>query len=521
MKDRVEPSAAMPPGEPPTAADELPLLRAAMAHTHDAVLITEATPLEPPGPRIVYANPAFTRLTGYAEAELLGRSPRMLQGPGTSRAALRALRDAMARFEPVTVEIVNYRKDGTEYRVQSTVTPVADASGRWTHFVSVQRDLTAQQRGDDALRDGESRFRRVFEEGPLGMAMLDADERFETVNPRLCALLGRAPTELVGASLDDVTHPEDRDLHARGVLATRRGDAPSYTVERRAVRPDGGVQWLRMTAAPLRSASGEERTLAMFELTTGQREGTIALAEARDRAETAARARGQFLSSVTHELRTPLNAVIGFAQVLLKETAGPLTERQRGFTRHILDSGQHMLRLVNDLLDLRRAEEARQAVTLTPMDLAPQAERALAMLRPTCEAQRIALRSELPAALPRVRADADAVVQVLANLLSNAVGFTRDDGDGVVVLRARDEGPRVRVEVEDNGAGIAPEDQTRIFDWFEQGASPPPRARKGTGIGLALTRALVRRMGGEVSLSSALGAGSTFSFTLIAAEEEP
>jgi signal transduction histidine kinase len=190
------------------------------------------------------------------------------------------------------------------------------------------------------------------------------------------------------------------------------------------------VQWLRMTAAPLRSASGEERTLAMFELTTGQREGTIALAEARDRAETAARARGQFLSSVTHELRTPLNAVIGFAQVLLKETAGPLTERQRGFTRHILDSGQHMLRLVNDLLDLRRAEEARQAVTLTPMDLAPQAERALAMLRPTCEAQRIALRSELPAALPRVRADADAVVQVLANLLSNAVGFTRDDGDG-------------------------------------------------------------------------------------------
>ena len=110
---------------------------------------------------------------------------------------------------------------------------------------------------------------------------------------------------------------------------------------------------------------------------------------------------------------------------------------------------------------------------------------------------------------------------IFANLLSNAVGFTRDDGEGVVVLRARDEGPRVRVEVEDNGAGIAAEDQTRIFDWFEQGASPPPRARKGTGIGLALTRALVRRMGGEVSLSSALGAGSTFSFTLIAAEEEP
>ncbi|MFO0626578.1 MAG: PAS domain S-box protein [Polyangiales bacterium] len=506
------------PGVPLTAADELLLLRAAMAQTHDAVVITEAAPLDPPGPRIVYANAAFTRLTGYAASEVLGRSPRMLQGPGTSRAALRALRDAMARVEPVTVELVNYRKDGTEYRVQSAVTPVADASGRVTHFVSVQRDLTARTRGDDALREGEARFRRVFDEGPLGMALLDADERFETVNARLCALLGRAPSELVGVSLGEVTHPEDRDLHARGMLAMRRGDAPSCTVERRAARPDGAVQWLRMTAAPLRSASGVEGTLAMFEHTTGQREGTLALAEARDRAESAARARGQFLASVTHELRTPLNAVIGFAQVLLKETAGPLSARQRGFTQHILDSGQHMLRLVNDLLDLRRAEEARQAVTLAAMDLAPQAERALAMLRPTCEARHIALVSELPAGLPRVRADADAVVQVLANLLSNAVGFTRDDGEGRVVLRARDEGPRVRVEVEDNGAGIAPEDHARIFDWFEQGASPPPRARKGTGIGLALTRALVRRMGGEVSLSSALGAGATFSFTLIAEE---
>jgi PAS domain S-box-containing protein len=494
------------------------LLRAAVVHANDAVVITEARLLDAPGPRIVFVNDAFTRLTGYSAADVVGRSPRLLQGPRTSRATLDRLRAALGRWEPVTVELVNYRKDGAEYVVENSIMPVDDGAGWFTHFVSIQRDVTARHRDEAALRASEERFRQAFEEGPLGTALLDGDERFISANRRLCALLGRSADELQGLTLLDVTHPEDQDLHARGALALHRGDVPSYTVERRAMRAGGGVVWLRMTATTVRDGDGDERILAMFENTTAQRDDRAALVDARDRAEGAARARTRFLSNVTHELRTPLNAVLGFAQVLLRESAGPLLPKQREYTQHILDSGHHMLRLVNDLLDLRRVEDAREPFAMAAVPLRPSVERAATMVRPTCEARGIALELALPEALPTVRADPDAVVQVLANLLANAAGFTPADGTGRVVVRARDEGARVRVEVEDNGVGIAPEDHERIFEWFEQAGAPRDRSRKGTGIGLALTRAMVRRMGGEVALSSALGAGSTFSFTLLPAE---
>lgn len=505
----------MPTMEPRDLSDDLKLLRSAVSHARDGALLTAPGDDDPMGAAIAFANASFLQLAGYSADEVLDRSVRLLFGPRTSRAGLRALQAALSKREHAVVELVGYARGGNEFVAEVAVAPLDDGRG----FLWWWRDLTAQRREAAAAREGDEQLRLAFDEGPLGMALLDADERFETVNRRLCALLGRAESEVIGRSLDEVTHPEDRDLHARGAMAMRRGDAASYTVERRALLPDGSVQWLRMTATPLRGEPDEDRTLTMFERTTGQREDRQALADATDRAEAAARARGVFLSSVTHELRTPLNAVLGFAQVLLKETAGPLNERQRAYTRHILDSGQHMLRLVNDLLDLRRVEEGRQSVTLAPIALGTYVDRAVTMLRSECVARRLDIAVELPAELPKVRADGDAVVQVLANLLTNAVGFTRDDGSGRIVVRARDEGPRVRVEVEDNGAGIAAEDHERIFEWFEQGRQPASGERKGTGIGLALTRALVRRMGGEVSLSSALGAGSTFSFTLLSVEE--
>jgi len=227
--------------------------------------------------------------------------------------------------------------------------------------------------------------------------------------------------------------------------------------------------------------------------------------------DAASEAKSRFLASVSHDLRTPLNAILGFSDLLLQRLFGDLNERQEEYLRDIRGAGEHQLSLVNDLLDLSKIEAGRMELHPVPLSLRELLQQTQSVVMPIAEAKHIRLELEVPADLPTVEQDLARLRQVVLNLLSNAVKFTPEGG--IVRTAATAHDGLVTVAVSDTGVGISAEDQARVFEEFQQvGASA--RSGQGTGLGLALVRGFVRMMGGEVSLRSAMGQGSTFTITL-------
>jgi signal transduction histidine kinase len=239
---------------------------------------------------------------------------------------------------------------------------------------------------------------------------------------------------------------------------------------------------------------------------------SVELGQLYEQLEAANRHKSEFLANMSHELRTPLNGVIGFSEVLQARMFGELNEKQAEYVHDILTSGRHLLSLINDILDLSKVEAGRMELELAPFHLPSALESALTLLRERATRHGIALGLEVDARLEEFVGDERKVRQVVLNLLSNAVKFTPEGGR--VDVRALVEDGVVRISVSDTGVGIAPEDQAKIFEAFSQVGTDDVRKHEGTGLGLTLTRRFVELHGGEISVESAVGEGSTFSFTL-------
>jgi signal transduction histidine kinase/DNA-binding response OmpR family regulator len=231
--------------------------------------------------------------------------------------------------------------------------------------------------------------------------------------------------------------------------------------------------------------------------------------------EIASRHKSEFLASMSHELRTPLNAVIGFSEVLLERMFGDINERQEEYLRDILESGRHLLELLNDILDLSKVEAGRMELNPTLVPVREALEYGILMVRERAANRGITVKLEVDDDVSDVFADELRFKQVVLNLLSNAVKFT----DRRIDVRARRDGPVVAVSVTDDGPGVAPEDRTRIFESFQQGGRGASR-EEGTGLGLSLSRRIAQLHGGRLSLGSEEGVGSTFTFTVPAERAE-
>ena len=228
--------------------------------------------------------------------------------------------------------------------------------------------------------------------------------------------------------------------------------------------------------------------------------------------EVASRHKSEFLANMSHELRTPLNAVIGFSEVLLEKMFGDLNEKQEEYLQDILTSGQHLLSLINDILDLSKVEAGRMELELDAFSLAETLENGLTMIRERASRHGIALSLDLDPDIGLVEADERKVKQVVFNLLSNAVKFTPDGGQ--VKVLARLAGEEVQVAVQDTGIGVAAADQEHIFEEFRQVGQEAAAKSEGTGLGLTLSRKFVELHGGRIWVESRVGAGSTFTFSL-------
>jgi signal transduction histidine kinase len=227
--------------------------------------------------------------------------------------------------------------------------------------------------------------------------------------------------------------------------------------------------------------------------------------------ETASRHKSEFLANMSHELRTPLNAIIGFSQVLRERMFGELNPKQAEYLDDILSSGNHLLSLINDVLDLSKVEAGQVELEVAPFSLHDALERGVVMVRERTVGRGLRVSLDLAPEVNLVTADERRIRQVVFNLLSNAVKFTPEGGSIVVATERRD--GEVHVSVRDTGSGVAPEDRERIFEEFQQ-TEVGVRQREGTGLGLALSKRLVELHGGRIWVESEPDCGSRFVFTL-------
>jgi len=494
----------------------LRLLQLVIENTSVLVVITNAQR------EIEWVNGAYTRLTGWTIDEIRGRSPAsFLHGPATDRAVVQRINEAIARGEGVDyAELLNYRKDGTPYWVSVNIQPIRDGEGRVTHFVAIEHDITERKRAERRLRSSERRLAEAQRLAQIGNWELDlrsnvllwSEEVF-----RIFEIDSRRFKATYEAFLDRI-HPDDRDAVNAAYWNAVHNREP-YEIEHRLLFPDGRIKWVvergrtdyNERGAPLRSRGTVQDVTERKAAETARRE--------KDLAERASLAKSQFLSQMSHELRTPLNAVLGFAQILLADRKEPLTDTQRARVARIQDAGGHLLALINDLLDLSRIEAGGLALSIEPIDVDGVLQEAIALVQAKADERGITLRRTVARDALRVAADRTRLRQVLVNLLSNAIKYNRERGSVTVEARATAHGTAA-ICVTDTGIGIPADRIARLFVPFERlGQEAGPI--EGTGIGLALAKAIVERMQGRLTVDSEAGVGSTFCVELPSAAAVP
>jgi len=471
-------------------------------------------------------NPRIIEMTGYSREELIGFSARMLYATEDEfRNVGEEKYRQIAERGLGMVETRWRRKDGEMIDVLLSSCPF-DPADRARGVTFTALDITQRKAFENRLRP----LSLAVEQSPESIVITDLEGRIEYVNEAFVRTTGYAREEVLGAN-PRILNSGKTPAASHAGLWQALGSGRLWKGEFHNRRKDGSEFFEFAVITPIRQADGRiSHYVAVKEDITERKrlaeeldrhrdhleelvaERTGQLAEARERAETASRAKGIFLANMSHEIRTPLNAVLGLTHLLRQSGVAP---RQAGWLNQIDAAGRHLLHVINDVLDLSKIEAGKLALEERDFALSALLDQVRSLIADAARAKGLVTGIDGASAPLWLRGDATRLRQALLNYAGNAVKFTER---GSIILGAHllaDEGDslHVRFEVRDTGMGISPVDQERIFDAFEQADSTITRRHGGSGLGLAITRRLAALMGGEAGAASTPGEGSTFWFT--------
>jgi PAS domain S-box-containing protein len=487
--------------------------------------------------KIIRVNKAYANAFKMKPRELIGRTcyevVHETKEPWPSCPHKRALETK----KPATVE---FFEPHLGIYLEVSTSPIFDDKGEVTGTVHLTKDITERKRVEEALHKSEEKYRGLVSHIKLGIfrSTPGPTGKLLEVNPALEELTGYSRKELLQMNVSDLyLYPEEREA----VLEEAVSAIGKATQERYFRKKDGAKIIVSDTKVAVRGSSGEilyfdgilediterirmERELQerneqldvqneelqsqTEELMTQQQE----LIERTGEVERATQLKSEFLAGMSHELRTPLNVIIGFSELMRDEVPGKINNEQRQCLEDVLGSSQHLLNLIDDILDLSKIELGKAELNLTNLALTEVIEPLARTMLPVLAPGKHSLDVEIEEGLPLVHADKAKLSEVLLNLLSNAAKFTPDGGK--LKIEAIRKGDWCRVSVIDNGIGIKEENQEQIFEPFCQLDNPLTKERSGTGLGLALVKQIVEKHGGQIWVESEYEKGSRFTFTL-------
>jgi PAS domain S-box-containing protein len=411
------------------------------------------------------------------------------------------------------------RTDGETRHVLSRGVAQVDHEGDVTSIFGVMIDITDQHLVAEALAESRRGFETLANLSPAGIFRTDTAGEVTYVNAAWLRLSGLTRAQALGPGWAAALPENDRiRVQTDWAAAVKRGE--SYKSEFRFMRGDGTMSWVAVVSAPDLDQDG--RIIGHIGVNidiTVAKASEAALNVAREQAENATLAKAKFLANMSHEIRTPMNGVIGFTDLLLRSE---LSDEQRRHTLLIAESGKAMMQLLNDILDLSKADAGQMTITAEPVNIRHLLRGCVALMSPLALEKGLGLLFEVePDVYKWLSLDGLRIRQVVLNLLGNAVKFTRQGQIVLRVAQAPSDPQNLVIAIIDSGSGIAPDRQAAIFDEFVQASDGIARDHGGTGLGLTISRKLVKLMGGELSLDSEVGCGSCFSITLPAKPVAP
>jgi len=468
------------------AGEERDRFRFAVERHWDIMLMVDVARM-----RFVYANEGACRSLGYRREELIGQPAAAVFADRDERQLARQYEQLATTGETTELERGTFRrKDGSTLPVEISRQILRAATGSFV--LGVARDITARLQAEQSLRDSEARLALALQSSGLALFDWDLQSGLVHLGKEWRLMLGGEAEATVTPiqKLEQLVHPDDLPALRAQLRKLLAGESDNYRVEHR-VRAAGGWKWIESVA----KVSGRDPSGRAVRVT-----GTNADISER---KAIAELKNAFIAAVSHELRTPLTGIVTSLDLLQEGAAGELPEQARKFVEIAYGNSERLQALIDDILDLERIETARLRLEMRPVAVSALLAKVAALNTPYAERHQARLTTKLSSDL-RVLADEDRLLQVLANLVSNAAKHSPQRGE--IVLAAARSGERVIFSVADQGEGIPDAFKARIFGKFEQADGAKP----GTGLGLAISKALVEKMGGEIRFESVPGQGATF-----------
>ncbi len=458
---------------------------------------------------IIEANDRAFEAYQRERNELIGMSLSKIRAPG----AVKDLENETRILDEkgfATYETVHIRKDGTLMPLEISARKVEIEGVKY--FQSICRDITERKLAEETVKESEERFRKIFEESPISIAMTGKDLAIIRANSAFCKMIGYREDELKSLTIRSFTHPDYIAEDDVSLLRLVAEEIPVYHTENQYIRKDQSVIWGSATISIIRNNNDEvQYFLVMVEDITLRKKAESELIAAKEKAEESDRLKTAFLHNVSHEIRTPMNAIIGFS-ALLNEPDTTEEERHQ-FIDVIFQSGSQLLSIINDIVDIANIESGQVKMNLREMDLNASLKNLAEQFSYKRKSDLISINLDpgLPDDRATITIDATKLIQILTNLISNATKFTRE---GRIDFGYTLKDGFLEFFVTDTGIGIPPEHHEKIFERFFQVDNVISRKFGGTGLGLSICKAYVELLGGRIWVTSELGKGTDFRFTI-------
>jgi PAS domain S-box-containing protein len=455
--------------------------------------------------RFTYANEVLLQMWGRSWDDAIGKNCLELgYEPWHAEMHGREIEQIKATKKPIRGEVPF---DGTFGRriYDYIFVPVLGPDGEVEAIAGTTRDVTERKTIEEALRKNEAHLLSLFDQTAAGICEVDLTGKIINVNQHYCKITGRSHDDLIGRSMQELTHPEDLPRNLPFFQRMAETGEP-FEIEKRYIRPDSSIVWVNVAVSLIRAVNEceQDTALAVVLDITERKKAEAALIDA-------SRRKDEFLAMLAHELRNPLAPISAAAEIL--EMVQLDEARIKSTSQIISRQVQHMSNLIEDLLDVSRVTRGLVTLNKSAQDLKSIVSNAIEQVRPLVESRRHHLSLNLAAESAFVLGDQKRLVQIVTNLLNNAAKYTPAGGN--IQLEMKTDGDAIRLSIVDDGAGIAPELQRHIFDLFTQAERTPDRSQGGLGIGLALVKSLTELHGGSVECYSAgFGKGSCFTIVL-------